>query len=149
MTIHVFTYGTLRPGGALNGTMPGEHIGPAFVPDARLYRHFGARYPVIDLSPTNPTSADIVRGDVFRASYADLDFVAEMEIGAGYDPVWRTVVYTDDDAELRTATALVFGWPDHLPVGPYIASGDWHGTDAQRICSELPTGAGFATRSRR
>lgn len=141
--IHVFVYGTLRPGGALAGLMPGDHIGGALLPGASLYRHFGARFPVVDAYD----SPDTVRGDVFRVSLPELSFAAEMEFGAGYEPIWRDVMVAGSEpGDFHRVTALVFGWPEYAPVGPHIPSGDWFGSDAVNVCQDLSRNAGFVTR---
>lgn len=140
MNIHVFTYGTLRPDGALQGAMSGTHIGPAVLPDAAMFRHRHARFPVVDV---NSPGQDVV-GDVFSVPISELAFVVEMELGAGYDVTFRTVTLNDDT--YTEVTALVFAWPDYRPVGPFISCGDWLSVEAATVCSDLHHNAGFTTR---
>lgn len=140
MNIYVFTYGTLRPGGALDGAMSGRHIARASLPDATLFRHPRARFPVLEL---DSPGSDVI-GDVFSVNVMDLAFVTGMELGAGYDVAWRTV--TLDDDSFTEVDAIVFGWPDYLPVGPVIRSGDWLSVEAHEACADLDNNAGFVTR---
>lgn len=136
-TLPVFTYGTLRPGGALHGSMPGRHIGTGTIHDADLYIHATASFPVCDTD----YGTGSVRGDVFHAPLDRLGWVAEMEFGAGYDPRWRTVRMDDGTA----VTAIVFHWP-WVSVGAHVPSGDWLSDDAMRIRARRNPRAGFATR---
>lgn len=141
---YLFTYGTLRPGGALDDLTPGQHIGRGIV-SGRLHRHERARFPVLlDVDPS--TSPDLVVGDVFEIPTQrsrQLDFVLDMEVGAGYDVRVRAVSMSDTGDVIP---CIVFVWPDRFPVGPRIYGGDWFSPEAASVCSQLHDDAGFTTR---
>lgn len=140
----LFTYGTLRPGGTLSDLSPGEHIGRGAMP-GRLHRHERARFPV--LLDAADTDTDEVVGDIFHVSTdrsRQLDFVLEMEAGAGYDVRIREARLS---ASGDTVPCIVFVWPDRFPVGPRIHCGDWFSPEAVSVCSQLHDGAGFVPRT--
>lgn len=159
-TVYLFAYGTLRPSGALDDLAPGRHIGQALM-SGLLYRHYGARFPVMADTMAEAAAPTVV-GDLFAVDISDseqrrsLDFVTDMEVGAGYlarvrECVVRTVVDHDAIAyrEVRPGdilAATVFLWPLSEPVGPRIYSGDWLSIEAVEASSDLGATAGFTTR---
>lgn len=147
MSTFLFTYGTLRPSGTLDDLTPGRHVGTGVLP-GQLYRHHRASFPVLcDLGPEDPYS--LVVGDVFEIPThhsRSLDFILDMEAGAGYDVRIRTVAMSDDGREIP---CIVFVWPDRFPVGPRIYGGDWLSTEARTVCSDIGSNAGFTARTYR
>jgi gamma-glutamylcyclotransferase (GGCT)/AIG2-like uncharacterized protein YtfP len=149
--LFVFTYGSLRPGADLDDLMPGEHVGIGYLP-GKLYRHRDARFPVlvewgsIEERQHAHNMQTLVTGDLFRIHDADLrqlDFITDMEVGAGYDVRLRKAVTADTG---DVVTAIVYTWPERRGVGPLIVSGDYLSTEGLRITNELPLNAGYVDR---
>lgn len=152
---YLLTYGTLRPGGALSDLTPGEHVGRATM-SGRLYRHERAQFPV--LLDAADTDRSVVVGDVFHIDARrsrQLDFVLEMETGAGYDVRIREATLTDLAEpwssfswvhEGDIVPVITFVWPDRYPTGPRIYCGDWFSPEAADVCTALDAGAGFTSR---
>ena len=152
MTTFLFTYGTLRPGGALDDLTDGIHYVGQAVIHGELYRHRNARFPVLVLDPDNLD--DLVTGDLFAYEDDDLerlDFVTDMEVGAGYDVRVRPVMVTRLATGQRVVGdgirhAVTFGWQRHRGLGPRIHCGDWLSLEARDVCNDLNAGAGFTVR---
>lgn len=159
-TIYAFAYGTLRPSGALDDLAPGRHLGQARM-SGLLYRHHDARFPVMADTVAEHNAPTVV-GDLFAVDISDLkhrrnlDFVTDMEVGAGYLARVRECVVLNVTDPLAIAyrevrpgdivAATVFLWPTSEPVGPRIFCGDWFSTEAATACSDLGASAGFTTR---
>jgi len=113
--LDLFVYGTLRPGEALHHLIEDSvlHSEPFTMYAAELHYHVCNEYPVLRTS----SALSNVDGDVctLLATNAVRDVLA-MEVLAGYDARWVVV---------NGREVLAFFWPEHLPVGAHIPSGDW------------------------
>lgn len=159
---YAFVYGTLRPGGTLDDLMPGMAVATGTLP-GRLHRHRAARFPVF-VDDTDPASiashgaaVPVVTGTIFAIDPSELrrlDFVTDMEVGAGYDVRFRRVRVSDPvkGSDLNPGdyvTAMLFAWAERQGVGPIISTGDWFSPAAVATCTDLRNDAGFTTRSAR
>lgn len=141
--LHVFTYGTLRPGMGLDRLLRGAVITAetAMVDGYALYANRSRSYPYLVADPEASATGTLYllrNGRELRSAH-------HVELGAGYDAA-------EVDAKLADGTvvrALAWTWsrPEHL--GDRIPSGDWCVFDAQeqaRWHREELAGIGNVTR---
>lgn len=113
----IFVYGTLRPGSYNAPMLSGAEVTPAHLVGARLhYPALHEHYPCLVITDD---CEDVVYGDYFEVAPADVPFVVDMELGAGYNMDLCRVVLDDG----TRVDAWVFSWD--RAVGRRIDSGDF------------------------
>jgi gamma-glutamylcyclotransferase (GGCT)/AIG2-like uncharacterized protein YtfP len=127
---YLFTYGTLRPGGALDYWLQGPGV-EVYAPKAELlgytmYQSNYGNHPVIRRGPGS------VKGVIYKlmAYSSTFENVVSMEVRAGYHAEWHESPgnllingkVLDYSAYFEF---LVFTWPEYEQVGKQVRSGDW------------------------
>ena len=141
-TVHVFTYGTLRPGHYNARLFDGCVLSAetATVEGFKLYANQGGSYPylVADDTATTPVTGTLYLLD----ADATTGFIRahHMELGAGYD--FREVVVTVAE-DGREVDALVWDWRRPEWLGEFIPSGDWEVFEKSARPRFLPTTRGI------
>lgn len=128
MTTYLFTYGTLREGEALAGVIePDAQRIPATV-QGNLY-HYGA-FPVANMR----TGWGRIVGEIVGVADDTFDYLAGMELRAGYEAIHVNARWTDSDGREQSSRVLAFHHPDaQLATDANRADADDYGADYDRL----------------
>lgn len=123
----LFSYGTLQPGGSLYSLIIQSQVRPprrASVAGFELYATKGDQYPYMVRSHSPALE---VQGTILTCKGGrQLDYVVNMELGAGYILGEAETTYLKEGEELKLlCSAFLLPRKNFHLLGTYIPSGDW------------------------
>lgn len=137
----IFTYGTLRYGGALHNWLKGStYLGTGTLTGYLLAEQECGAYPVAvrsdhpslsendhrpDVTALRPGIAcRTVIGEVYGVRRDLLADLTAMELRAGYDATWQRIRMENYHGSTSYVDALAFTWTRDK-FGPLVPTGDW------------------------